>query len=338
MLDSATLQQSGARANSRFGLLKTLEPFVATQLKLLPSVRETWQPSDILPINPVSPSGDFADLVKSCREISGEVIAVLAGNAITEEALPTYSAALRRVDVIRDMSGDSLSPWMQWVRAWTAEENRHGEILTRFLLLSGRVRGAELERTAHTLIRNGFDTTDGGDPVRTFVYTAFQERATKIAHLNVSLLAERAGVLLLPKICRLVAADEARHEEVYVRFMAEIFRLDPNEALLAYAEMMRSGISMPGRLMSEENGPDLFEQFSCMAEQLRIYTADDYVSIIEHLNTRWQIANLRDLSGVAAAQQEYLLELPQQLRRALSRRKMRKRSNNASQVFDWVLP
>jgi acyl-[acyl-carrier-protein] desaturase len=306
-------------------------------LNLLPSVREAWQPSEILPLNLANSSNESCQLVESCRAVSRETIVVLAGNAITEEALPSYSSALRRVEVLHDMRGDSVSPWMQWVRAWTAEENRHGEILTRFLLLSGRVNGSGLERTTHALIRNGFDTADDGDPIRTFVYTAFQERATKVCHINVSCLAEREGVSLLAKICRLIAADETRHEEVYTRFMTEIFRLDANEAVIAYSDMMRSRITMPARLMGEEGGVDLFEQFSLIAEDLGVYTSEDYISIIEHLNSRWQIANLKGLSSAAAEQQGYLCELPHRTRRAVSRRKVRQ-ITRASQAFDWVFP
>jgi acyl-[acyl-carrier-protein] desaturase len=29
--------------------------------------------------------------------------------------------------------------WAQWVRQWTSEENRHGDLLNKYLYLSGRV-------------------------------------------------------------------------------------------------------------------------------------------------------------------------------------------------------
>lgn len=325
------------RNKSRLELLQELEPFVATQLTLLPSVERTWQPSDILPMGLANLVNESSLLVQSCRGVSWETMVVVVGNAITEDALPSYSSALRRVEVLQDMPGDSPSPWMQWVRAWTAEENRHGELLTRFLLLSGRVDGSAMERTTHTLIRNGFDTADGGDPVRTFVYTAFQERATKTSHINVARLAQCAGVSLLAKICRLIAAEEARHEEIYTRFMKEIFRLDADTAVMAYSEMMRSRITMPARLMGEENGVNLFEQFSQVAETLGVYTSHDYISIIEHLNSRWDIAHLTGLSSAAAEQQEYLCELPHRTRRVLNRVKPRTHPP-ARHAFGWILP
>jgi len=204
------------------------------------------------------------------------------------------------------------------------------------LLLSGRIDGAGLERTTHSLIRNGFDTADDCDPIRTFIYTAFQERATKISHINVAQLTQRAGASLLAKICRLIAAEEARHEEIYTRFMKEIFMLDASEAVIAYSDMMRSRISMPARLMGNIGGVDLFKQFSVIAENLGVYTSEDYISIIEHLNKRWGVANLKGLSSGAEERQQYVCELPNRLRRAASRKNIPKH-HQASQAFDWVI-
>jgi acyl-[acyl-carrier-protein] desaturase len=33
--------------------------------------------------------------------------------------------------------------WAQWVRQWTSEENRHGDLLNKYLYLSGRVNMRE---------------------------------------------------------------------------------------------------------------------------------------------------------------------------------------------------
>ncbi len=119
--------------------------------------------------------------------------------------------------------------------------------------------------------------------------------------------------------------------------MKEIFRFDADEAVIAYSEMMRSRITMPARLMGDANGVNLFEQFSLIAESLGVYTSDDYISIIEHLNARWGVAHLSGLSSEAAEQQHYLCELPHRLSRATGRRKSRQ-VHLASQAFDWVIP
>jgi acyl-[acyl-carrier-protein] desaturase len=42
------------------------------------------------------------------------------------------------------------------IRQWT-EENRHGDLLNKYLYLSGRVNMREVEMTTQHLINDGFD-------------------------------------------------------------------------------------------------------------------------------------------------------------------------------------
>jgi acyl-[acyl-carrier-protein] desaturase len=60
---------------------------------------------------------------------------------ITEEALPTYMAMLNTLDGVRDDTGASPTPWGTWTRTWTAEENRHGDIMNKYIYLTGRCAG-----------------------------------------------------------------------------------------------------------------------------------------------------------------------------------------------------
>ncbi|KAL9276771.1 hypothetical protein ACSQ67_025676 [Phaseolus vulgaris] len=80
------------------------------------------------------PSADgFDEQVKELRERAKEIpddnFVVLVGDMITEEALPTYQTMLNTLDAVRDETGSSLTSWAVWTRAWTAEENRHGDLL-----------------------------------------------------------------------------------------------------------------------------------------------------------------------------------------------------------------
>lgn len=61
---------------------------------------------------------------------------------VTEEALPSYMNMLNLLDGTRDISGASDEPWAVWTRAWTGEENRHGDLLNKYLYLSGRCAAA----------------------------------------------------------------------------------------------------------------------------------------------------------------------------------------------------
>ncbi len=56
---------------------------------------------------------------------------------ITEEALPTYMSMINTLDGVRDESGASDTPWANWTRAWTAEENRHGDVMNKYMWLTG---------------------------------------------------------------------------------------------------------------------------------------------------------------------------------------------------------
>jgi acyl-[acyl-carrier-protein] desaturase len=65
---------------------------------------------------------------------------------ITEEALPTYMAMLNTLDGVRDETGASPTPWARWTREWTAEENRHGDVMNKYMYLTGRCAGASAGR------------------------------------------------------------------------------------------------------------------------------------------------------------------------------------------------
>ena len=57
---------------------------------------------------------------------------------ITEEALPTYMSQLNTLDGTRDTTGAEDQPWARWTRQWTAEENRHGDAMNKYMWLTGQ--------------------------------------------------------------------------------------------------------------------------------------------------------------------------------------------------------
>ena len=226
---------------------------------------------------------------------------VLVGDMVTEEALPSYAMALN--GLVKDDEGTSPAPWARWLRGWTAEENRHGDLLNAYLRLSGRVDMRAVEATVHSLIRNGFNPGSQADPYNLLVYTSFQERATRISHGNVGRLAARSGDPNLARICGVIAGDEARHETFYTRMMTAVLEHDPAGGILAFRSMLRGRIAMPGRFMEDGRDPDLFDHFAVVAQRTNVYTVRDYAAIIAHLVTAWDIAG-RVVSGEAARAQE----------------------------------
>lgn len=125
-------------------------------LVMLKDVEKSWQPSDFLPD---SSSEGYEDQVKELRkrtkEIPDEFFVALVGHMITEEALPTYQTFISTLDGVRDDTAVNPTPWAAWVRGWTAEENRHGDLLNRYLYLSGRVDMKHIEKTIQYLIGSG---------------------------------------------------------------------------------------------------------------------------------------------------------------------------------------
>jgi acyl-[acyl-carrier-protein] desaturase len=306
-------------------VISQLDDFVTETVKTtLMDPDDCWQPTDFLP-DMTHP--DALDQVKLLRERAAEIpdtiITSLVGNMITEEALPSYQTYFNMLAGINEEGSlTSERGWVQWTKAWTAEENRHGDLLNKYLYLSGRADMRKVEQTIHRLIYNGFDPRSEKDPYQAIIYTSFQERATKISHVNTGKLADKAGDLVLGKICKQIAGDEARHEKAYKSFMTEIFEIDPSGAMLAFEKMMRKQIVMPAVLMGEGgNNPSIFDQFSAITQKVGIYTGWDYARIIDHLVKLWKVETVTGLTDVAAKAQEYLAGLSARYMRLADRMK-----------------
>jgi acyl-[acyl-carrier-protein] desaturase len=297
--------------NQHKEVLLSLRGIVGENLALLSDVEKAWQPSDYLPdLGAPDWHERLAAFRAPAAELSDEVLVVLVGDMVTEEALPSYSASLNLV--VADPTGISDDPWAQWLRGWTAEENRHGDLLNAFLRLTGRVDIRAVEVTIHHLLRNGFDPRTQADLYGGLVYTAFQERATKVSHNNVGRLAAKQGNEALAEICKRIAGDEARHEAFYTRVMGAVMDQDPEGGMLTCGRLLRKVIAMPGRLMYDGKDPDLFEHFATVAQRMGVYTTQDYADIVRHLVTTWKLAE-RSVSGRAAAAQDFLCKLAERV-------------------------
>ncbi len=297
---------------ARLEVFRALAPHVEANLHLLLPVDAAWQPTDFLPDFAAPDAAEqLGALRASAQALPDPVLVVLVGDLVTEEALPSYSMALN--GVVGDLLGDSSEPWPRWLRGWTAEENRHGDVLNAWLRLSGRVDMRAVERTVHHLLANGFNARAYPDPYATLVYGAFQERATRISHANVARLVAQAGDATLARVCHRIAGDEARHETFYTRMMGHLLAVDPAGGLGALRHLLRSMIVMPG-LRMEDGGPSgLFHRFAAVAHRLGVYTVHDYAAIMEQLLTTWEIRD-RAVSGEAAADQEWLCRQPERWR------------------------
>ncbi|CAH8309895.1 unnamed protein product [Eruca vesicaria subsp. sativa] len=328
-------------AQEKLEIFKSMENWAEENLlSYLKPVETSWQPQDLLP--QTNDEDQFYEQVKElrdrAREIPDDYFVVLVGDMITEEALPTYQTTLNTLDGVKDETGGSLTPWAVWVRAWTAEENRHGDLLNKYLYLSGRVDMQHVERTIQYLIGSGMDSKFENNPYNGFIYTSFQERATFISHGNTAKLATTYGDTNLAKICGTIAADEKRHETAYTRIVEKLFEIDPDGTVQALASMMRKRITMPAHLMHDGRDDNLFDHYGAVAQRIGVYTAMDYAGILEFLLRRWNVETLGvGLTGEGRRAQEYLCSLPQRIRRLEERANDRvKLGSRPSVSFSWI--
>ncbi len=297
-----------SEVNSEFAhhheILRSMQSFVGENLQFLAPRDKAWQPTDYLPdLTQESWREQIESFRVPAQNLTDEILVVLVGDMITEEALPSYSVSLNAL--ARDEHGDTKEPWAIWLRGWTAEENRHGDLLNAYLRLTGRVDMRSIEVTIHHLLAEGFNPKTHPDPYNGLVYTSFQERATKISHNNVAKIVQKEGDGNLYKICSRIAGDESRHEAFYTKMMRQIFELDPEGGMLSFRNMLKGLIAMPGRLMYDGHDPDIFDHFAVVAQRTGVYTVYDYAKIIEHLVSIWDVPH-RQVSGLAAKAQDYL--------------------------------
>ena len=321
--------------NIRLEVMQLLEKKVDNFMNdyLIP-VEKIWQPTDLLPD---SEKETFFEEVKELREIAKDLPydfwVVLVGDTITEEALPTYESWLTEVEGV---DSEAKNGWSRWVKNWTGEENRHGDVLNKYLYLSGRVNMREIEMTTQHLINDGFDIGTGKDPYKNFVYTSFQELATYISHNRVAQIAKKYGDNKLSKMCKLIAGDEMRHHHAYSEFINQIFKVDPSEMMLAFQYMMKQKIVMPAHFL-RESGQKIsaaFENFSDSAQRIGVYTAADYVDILQKLIEKWEIDKITGLTDEAEKARDYLMKLPARMAKVSERMVI----PPDSFVFKWVEP
>ncbi|KAI8567086.1 hypothetical protein RHMOL_Rhmol02G0093900 [Rhododendron molle] len=320
-------------------IFKNLEHWAEENVLVhLKPVEKSWQPQDFLPA-PVNPD-EFHDQVREIRERAKEIpddyFVVLVGDMVTEEALPTYQSFFNSLDGIRDETGASPTSWAVWNRGWSAEENRHGDLLNKYLYLCGRVDMRQIEKTIHYLIGSGMDLRAEKNPYMVLIYTSFQERATFISHGNTARHAKEYGDIKLAQICGTIASDEKRHETAYTKIVEKLFEIDPEGAVLAFADMMKKKITMPAHMMYDGRDKNLFEHFSSVAQRLGVYTAKDYADILEFLVGKWRVETLTGLSGEGRRAQDYVCGLAPRIRR-LEEMKSRSRAKEKRTVpFSWI--
>ncbi len=98
-MGTGLLEGGSTFSAQRLDIMKQMAPFAEEKLLLLKPPGKCWQPTDFLPD---STSENWHDEVKALRKtsesLSDELLVVLIGDMITEEALPSYQTMLTATD------------------------------------------------------------------------------------------------------------------------------------------------------------------------------------------------------------------------------------------------
>ena len=286
---------------SKIEVLQDLEEKVQELMEIHERKRELWFPTDLLGPSPdQDPDVHLAELRAQASGIPDHARAALALNLLTEEGLPHFHRLLAVY------LGDE-SFWRRWNNLWTAEEDRHGQVLHDYARDTRLLKQRRLEEMQFEYLRAGFHPAWDRDPYRVFAYTTVQERATQFSHSETGkIVAEyepRLGVILSQ-----VAKEEARHYTFYRTIFEEILKRDPDQALHS-ASFILPAIDMPGVTMPG------FKELADVIRRSGIYGPRDYLRIVQEQIRYWKIESLDGLGELGRKAQEKILGIPARLKR-----------------------
>jgi acyl-[acyl-carrier-protein] desaturase len=154
-------------------------------------------------------------------------------NLLTEDNLPYY------FHTIDNIFGPGV--WGEWIRRWTAEEQRHSIVIRDYLTVTRALDPVELERGRMAQV-SGAVVPEPKTPADTLVYVALQELATRVSHRNTGkLIGDPVGYEVMAR----VAADENLHYLFYRDLVSEAIALDPSAVVEAVDRQVRE-FEMPG--------------------------------------------------------------------------------------------
>lgn len=286
---------------SKFEVLKDLEATVRDLMDAHERKRSLWMPSDLMGYT----EGDCIEthlrgLRDRARGLPDAVRAALAVNTLTEEGLPHFHRLLA-------VYLDDDSYWRTWNNLWTAEEDRHGQVLHDYARDARVYNQRKFEELQFEYMRAGFHPEWDKDPYRVFVYTTVQERATQHSHAETGRVVEQYEPGLA-SILREVAQDEARHFAFYRSVFEQVLARDPNQALESASHIL-PGIEMPGASISG------FRDFADVIRRTGIYGPRDYLRIVQEQIRYWKVEGITGLNDVGRKAQERILAIPERLRR-----------------------
>ena len=233
-------------------LLRELEPTVAANLNRHLGIAQEWLPHEWVPW---SRGRDFTGdeglaWAAEQSKLPEAVRAAFEVNLLTEDNLPFYHHELAS-------RFGSAGAWGAWINRWTAEEARHAMSIRDYLILSRAVDPVALERDRMASMQAGWTAEQNDDQpgresgsggagrkqaLRSLVYVAFQELATRVAHRNTGRLANDP---VADRLLTRIATDENLHLIFYRDLITAALELAPDQTLGAISAEV-AGFQMPG--------------------------------------------------------------------------------------------
>ena len=104
---------------------------------------------------------------------------------------------------------------------------------------------------------------------------------------------------------------------------------------MAFADVMRRKISMPGHLMYDGSDQNLFVNVSTVSSRIGAYSALDYINVMEHFVAKWNVEKLTGLLSEGKKAQDFVCELPRRMRK-VERRNEKKVKEMQTIPFSWI--
>lgn len=228
---------SEARTSVDQMFISELEPRVAELLERHLSQTKEWFPHELVPYSLGQDFEKDYEWDESESPVDEATRSALFVNLLTEDNLPYYFRTIER------MFGKD-GAWGEWNRRWTAEEDRHSNVIRDYLTVTRLIDPVGLERARMAQVSEG-QVPEPPSAAHGIVYVALQELATRISHHNTGKRLREAGDEAGYNVMKAVGNDENFHYLFYRDLGSTALELDPSTMVIAAEQEVRE-FEMPG--------------------------------------------------------------------------------------------
>ena len=218
-------------------LLTELEPVVSQEIERHLTMARDWYPHEYVPW---SDGVTFAGVLDgepwepTQQKFSEAARAALIVNLLTEDNLPSY-----HFEIASQFGREGA--WGEWVHRWTAEEDRHAQVIRDYLTVTRAVDPQELEDLRMKHMQTGFKALHPG-MLGGLAYVSFQELATRVSHRNTG---KSTGDPVAEQMFPRIALDENLLMVFYRNMLGAAFELAPDDVMGAVRDVVLD-FKMPG--------------------------------------------------------------------------------------------